>query len=75
MRLRRLDLHTPLHGMLAVSVRVILSDAIRSSEFIFLVNDILKGTGNAASKQLAKEEAARHAYYAMGWASCEFLWD
>jgi len=33
-----------------------------------IVNDILKGTGNAVNKQLAKEEAARQAYYAMGWA-------
>ena len=32
------------------------------------VNGISKGEGNGASKQLAKEEAARQAYYAMGWA-------
>ncbi|EMD41938.1 hypothetical protein CERSUDRAFT_90529 [Gelatoporia subvermispora B] len=33
-----------------------------------IVNGIEKGTGTGASKQLAKEEAARQAYYAMGWA-------
>lgn len=32
------------------------------------VNGIEKGKGNGPSKQLAKEEAARAAYYAMGWA-------
>ncbi|KAI0756773.1 hypothetical protein C8Q80DRAFT_1264791 [Daedaleopsis nitida] len=33
-----------------------------------LVNGMEKGVGTGASKQLAKEEAARQAYYAMGWA-------
>jgi len=33
-----------------------------------VVNGIPKGEGTGASKQLAKEEAARQAYYAMGWA-------
>ncbi|GJE85783.1 ribonuclease 3 [Phanerochaete sordida] len=33
-----------------------------------VVNGIERGTGSGASKQLAKEEAARQAYYAMGWA-------
>ncbi|KAI0830533.1 hypothetical protein BC628DRAFT_1312516 [Trametes gibbosa] len=33
-----------------------------------LVNGMEKGLGTGASKQLAKEEAARQAYYAMGWA-------
>ncbi|KAH8099376.1 ribonuclease III domain-containing protein [Cristinia sonorae] len=33
-----------------------------------IVNGIEKGQGHGASKQLAKEEAARQAYYAMGWA-------
>ncbi|KAI0734672.1 ribonuclease III domain-containing protein [Fomitopsis betulina] len=33
-----------------------------------VVNSIPKGEGIGASKQLAKEEAARQAYYAMGWA-------
>lgn len=32
------------------------------------VNGIEKGKGSGPSKQLAKEEAARAAYYAMGWA-------
>jgi len=32
-----------------------------------IVNGIPKGVGIGASKQLAKEEAARKAYYAMGW--------
>jgi hypothetical protein len=35
---------------------------------IIVVNDILKGQGDGVSKQLAKEAAARQAYYAMGWA-------
>lgn len=30
-----------------------------------------KGVGTGSSKQLAKEEAARQAYYAMGWAPRE----
>jgi hypothetical protein len=33
-----------------------------------LVNGIVKGQGQGSSKQLAKEEAAKQAYYAMGWA-------
>ncbi|PIL31732.1 hypothetical protein GSI_06436 [Ganoderma sinense ZZ0214-1] len=33
-----------------------------------LVNGMEKGVGTGSSKQLAKEEAARQAYYAMGWA-------
>ncbi|KAI9057724.1 hypothetical protein FKP32DRAFT_1583248 [Trametes sanguinea] len=33
-----------------------------------LVNGIEKGIGTGSSKQLAKEEAARQAYHAMGWA-------
>ncbi|TBU63727.1 hypothetical protein BD310DRAFT_973340 [Dichomitus squalens] len=36
-----------------------------------LVNGIEKGIGTGPSKQLAKEEAARQAYYAMGWAPRE----
>ncbi|KZT04807.1 uncharacterized protein LAESUDRAFT_760824 [Laetiporus sulphureus 93-53] len=36
-----------------------------------VVNGIPKGEGSGASKQLAKEEAARQAYYAMGWAPLE----
>lgn len=32
-----------------------------------VVNGIPKGTGTGTSKQVAKEEAARKAYYAMGW--------
>jgi len=31
------------------------------------VNGICKGEGSGANKQLAKEEAARKAYYSMGW--------
>lgn len=34
----------------------------------FIVNGIEKGQGTGPSKQLAKEEAAKQAYYAMGWA-------
>ena len=37
----------------------------------FIVNGIEKGTGSGPSKQLAKEEAARQAYFAMGWAPRE----
>ncbi|KAF9457353.1 hypothetical protein BDZ94DRAFT_1326346 [Collybia nuda] len=32
-----------------------------------VVNGIPKGQGSGSSKQIAKEEAARQAYYAMGW--------
>ncbi|KAG6818078.1 hypothetical protein H0H87_009233 [Tephrocybe sp. NHM501043] len=32
-----------------------------------IVNGIEKGIGTGPSKQIAKEEAARQAYYAMGW--------
>lgn len=32
------------------------------------VNGIEKGKGSGPSKQLAKEDAARAAYFAMGWA-------
>ncbi|TFK77266.1 hypothetical protein BDN72DRAFT_830435 [Pluteus cervinus] len=32
-----------------------------------VVNGILKGVGHGSSKQIAKEEAARQAFYAMGW--------
>ncbi|KAF9479708.1 hypothetical protein BDN70DRAFT_834000 [Pholiota conissans] len=32
-----------------------------------IVNNICKGEGSGNSKQAAKEEAARKAYYAMGW--------
>ncbi|KAF5384825.1 hypothetical protein D9615_001373 [Tricholomella constricta] len=32
-----------------------------------IVNGIQKGVGTGSSKQIAKEEAARQAYYAMGW--------
>jgi len=31
------------------------------------VNGIAKGSGQGGSKQIAKEGAAREAYYAMGW--------
>ncbi|KIJ21919.1 hypothetical protein PAXINDRAFT_64403 [Paxillus involutus ATCC 200175] len=37
-----------------------------------VVNGIEKGKGTGASKQLAKEQAARAAYYAMGWAPRAF---
>ncbi|OSD03297.1 hypothetical protein PYCCODRAFT_1444638 [Trametes coccinea BRFM310] len=36
-----------------------------------LVNGIERGIGTGSSKQLAKEEAARQAYHAMGWAPRE----
>ncbi|KAF9447800.1 hypothetical protein P691DRAFT_706120 [Macrolepiota fuliginosa MF-IS2] len=32
-----------------------------------IVNGIRKGEGKGSSKQIAKEEAARQAYYSMGW--------
>ena len=32
-----------------------------------VVNGICKGEGGGVSKQVAKEEAARKAYYSMGW--------
>jgi len=34
-----------------------------------MVNGLEKGQGTGSSKQLAKEEAARQAFYAMGWAA------
>lgn len=34
----------------------------------FAANDILKGIGDGQTKQIAKEQAARQAYFAMGWA-------
>jgi dsRNA-specific ribonuclease len=34
-----------------------------------LVNGVMKGEGLAKSKQKAKEEAAVHAFQAMGWAA------
>jgi dsRNA-specific ribonuclease len=33
------------------------------------VNNIEKGEGAGPSKQLAKEEAAKQAFYAMGWSN------
>ncbi|KAI0361387.1 hypothetical protein OH77DRAFT_1545113 [Trametes cingulata] len=36
-----------------------------------IVNGIERGVGTGSSKQLAKEEAARQAYHAMGWAPRE----
>ena len=35
----------------------------------FTVNSVEKGQGTGPSKQIAKEEAAKMAYYAMGWSS------
>jgi len=32
-----------------------------------MVNGIEKGQGTGSSKQLAKEEAAKQAFYALGW--------
>ena len=32
-----------------------------------LVNGVVKGHGQGSSKQMAKEEAAKQAYYQMGW--------
>ena len=34
-----------------------------------------KGVGTGPSKQLAKEEAARQAYFAMGWAPRTFSYE
>jgi dsRNA-specific ribonuclease len=31
------------------------------------VNGVVKGHGQGSSKQAAKEEAAKQAYYQMGW--------
>ena len=33
------------------------------------VNGVVKGHGQGGSKQDAKEEAARQAFYGMGWAA------
>jgi hypothetical protein len=39
------------------------------SQNLCVVNGLEKGQGMGSSKQLAKEEAARQAFYAMGWAA------
>lgn len=36
-------------------------------DLVYAVNGIRKGEGKGSSKQIAKEEAARQAYYSMGW--------
>jgi hypothetical protein len=45
----------------ALNLNVTGTDAINK------VNGIPKGEGTGSSKQTAKEEAARQAFYAMGW--------
>lgn len=50
---------------IGMEIRAYCVDSLFSSP---LVNGILKGIGTGNSKQLAKEEAARQAFYAMGWA-------
>lgn len=57
--------HTLASGQLPVLVSFLgCSFGVRSS---FQVNGIPKGTGSGGNKQIAKEEAARAAYYSMGW--------
>jgi len=43
----------------------VLADGLIAST----VNNVEKGQGTGPSKQLAKEDAAKQAYYAMGWSS------
>jgi hypothetical protein len=56
----------PDNGKLDAQVCLILS-MFDDEVLTILVNGVAKGEGVAASKQLAKEEAARQAYFAMGW--------
>lgn len=44
---------------------------VHSSSYL-VVSGICKGEGSGNNKQIAKEEAAKQAYYAMGWAPSEF---
>ena len=46
--------------------RAVLAD---DSVDLTAVNNIEKGQGTGPSKQLAKEEAAKQAFYAMGWSN------
>lgn len=65
------------NGLCSVLVRVLidcppLGRNVPRRAFIlltrcFTVNGIRKGEGKGSSKQIAKEEAARQAYYSMGW--------
>jgi dsRNA-specific ribonuclease len=45
----------------------VLSEAVQGLMRGNAVNGIPKGEGKGSSKQTAKEEAARQAFYAMGW--------
>ena len=38
------------------------------------VNNVEKGQGSGTSKQLAKHEAAKQAFYAMGWSTQVRAW-
>ena len=56
-------------GFLHIGVyqdRAVLAD---DSVDLTAVNNIEKGQGTGPSKQLAKEEAAKQAFYAMGWSN------
>jgi len=56
----------PLTAILAVILNwAVLTDGLINST----VNSIEKGQGSGPSKQIAKEEAAKHAFYAMGWST------
>lgn len=58
-------------GPFRASVCTCFHDNATPNVSLFAVNGMEKGVGTGSSKQLAKEEAARQAYYAMGWAPRE----
>ena len=57
---------------LLLTITLVLSGAglcKLTNTIVFTVNSVEKGQGTGPSKQIAKEEAAKQAYYAMGWSS------
>ncbi|KAG6885409.1 hypothetical protein C0993_002142 [Termitomyces sp. T159_Od127] len=57
----------PLFNQTAAQRRVVVEYPAAFDGPPHAVNGIQKGMGTGPSKQIAKEEAARQAYYAMGW--------
>ena len=55
-------------AVILASIRswAVLTNALTNST---TVNNVEKGQGSGPSKQLAKEEAAKQAFYAMGWST------
>ena len=64
--------HVKCLGVFLLTVILVLSGAglcKLTNTVDFTVNSVEKGQGTGPSKQIAKEEAAKMAYYAMGWSS------